>query len=135
MADGLVRLGERFKHKRDEMNLTLKEIENATSIRILYLQAIEEGRVGQFLSNVYALGFIRQYGAFLGFDMEKLTKEFPDAFRIAPEKQDFAYGIGTLEMRGNPQGGVRWMPNLLWVGGTVLVTLFAYLFAKMVGLL
>jgi cytoskeletal protein RodZ len=135
MADGLVRLGERFKQKRDEMNLSLKEIENATSIRILYLQAIEEGRVGQFLSTVYALGFIRQYGTFLGLDLEKLTKEFPDAFRLIPEKQEFAYGIGTLEMRGNPHGGVRWMPNLLWVGGTVLVTLFAYLFAKMVGLL
>lgn len=135
MGDGLVRLGERFRQRRDEMNLSLKEVENATSIRILYLQAIEEGRVNQFLSTVYALGFIRQYGAFLGLDLEKMLKEFPDVFRLAPEKQDFAYGIGTLEVRGNPQGGVRWMPNLLWVGGTVVVTLFAYLFAKMVGLL
>ena len=135
MADALLQLGERFKKKRDEMSLTLKEVENATSIRILYLQAIEEGRVSQFLSTVYALGFIRQYGNFLGLDLEKLTKEFPEAFRLAPEKQDFAYGIGTLEMRGNPQGGVRWVPNLLWVAGTIVVTIFAYLFAKMVGLL
>src|SRR4051812_38720556 len=98
MSDGLKKVGEKFRTKREEMSLTLKEIENATSIRILYLQAIEEGKVEHFLSTAYALGFIRQYGSFLGFDIEKLSKDYPDAFRFAPEKQDFAYGIGTLEM-------------------------------------
>ena len=133
MSDGLKKMGDKFRVKREEMSLTLKEIENATSIRILYLQAIEEGKVEHFLSTAYALGFIRQYGSFLGFDMDKLSKEHPDAFRLTPEKQDFAYGIGTLEMRGNPQGGIRWMPNLLWGGAIFLVCLCAYFLAKAVG--
>ena len=38
------KLGDLFRSKREEMSLTLKEVENATSIRMLYLQAIEEGR-------------------------------------------------------------------------------------------
>lgn len=134
MTDGLKMVGDKFRAKREEMSLTLKEIENATSIRILYLQAIEEGKVEHFLSTAYALGFIRQYGSFLGFDMEKVSKEFPEAFRLHPEKQDFAYGIGTLEMRGNPQGSVRWMPNLLWGGAIFLVAICAYFLAKAVGI-
>jgi len=134
MSDGLKKMGDKFRAKREEMSLSLKEIENATSIRILYLQAIEEGKVEHFLSTAYALGFIRQYGSFLGFDMEKIAKEHPDAFRLAPEKQDFAYGIGTLEMRGSPHGGIRWMPNLLWGGAIFVVGLCAYFLAKAVGI-
>jgi len=133
MSDALKKMGEKFRQKREEMNLTLKEVENATSIRMLYLQAIEEGRVGQFLGAVYALGFIRQYAGFLGFDAEKLSKEHPEAFRLTPEKQDFAYGIGTLEMRGSPHGGIRWMPNLLWGSAILLVGICAWFFARALG--
>jgi cytoskeletal protein RodZ len=134
MSEGLKKLGEKLRGKREEMNLSLKEVENATSIRTMYLQAIEEGKVEHFLSNVYALGFIRQYANFLGFEQEKLSKEFPDAMRLPPEKQDFAYGIGTLEMRGSPHGGVRWMPNLVWGGLFLIVAICAWYFAKFVGI-
>ena len=133
MAEGMKKMGDAFRAKREEMSLSLKEVENATSIRTTYLQAIEEGRIGHFLSTVYALGFIRQYAHFLGFEHEKLNKEFPDAFRLPPEKQDFAYGIGTLEMRGSPHGGVRWIPNLIWGVGFVAIAIAAWYFAKFVG--
>lgn len=134
MSEGLKKLGEKFRAKREEMTLSLKEVENATSIRTTYLQAIEEGRIEHFISNVYALGFIRQYANFLGIEHEKLTKEFPEAMRLPPEKQDFAYGIGTLEMRGSPNGGVRWVPNLIWGGLFLIVGICAWYFAKFVGI-
>ncbi|MBF8263891.1 MAG: hypothetical protein HW387_1556 [Parachlamydiales bacterium] len=133
MSEGLKKMGDVFRLKREEMNLSLKEVENATSIRMIYIQAIEEGRVAHFISNAYALGFIRQYANFLGFDGEKMLKENPEAFRLPAEKQDFAYGIGTLEMRGAPHGGVRWMPNLLWGGAFVLMVIAAWYFAKFLG--
>ncbi|PIS02824.1 MAG: helix-turn-helix domain-containing protein [Chlamydiae bacterium CG10_big_fil_rev_8_21_14_0_10_42_34] len=135
MSEGLKKMGETFRSKREEMSLSLKEVENATSIRMIYLQAIEEGRVGHFLSNVYALGFIRQYASFLGIESDKLAKEFPEALRLPPEKQDFSYGIGTLEMRGSPHGGVRWIPNLIWGSLIVVMAICAWYFAKFVGLL
>jgi cytoskeletal protein RodZ len=126
-------LGTLLRTKREEMHLSLKEVENATSIRMVYLQAIEEGRVQQFLSAVYALGFIRQYANFLGFEPENLSKQYPDAFRLPIEKQDFAYGIGTLEMRGNPHGGIRWMPNLIWGSSFILLLTGAWFFGKWIG--
>jgi len=133
MTEALKNLGTSLRVKREELNLTLKEVENATSIRTLYLQAIEDGRVNHFISNAYAMGFIRQYANFLGLDNEVLVKDHPEAFRQPVEKQDFAYGIGTLEVRGSPHGGVRWMPNLLWGGAFVLIAVAAWYFAKFLG--
>ena len=127
------KLGDLFRSKREEMSLTLKEVENATSIRMLYLQAIEEGRAHQFLSSVYTLGFMRQYAQFLGLEPDKLSKEYPEAFRLPPEKQDFAYGIGTLESRGNPHGGIRWVPNLMWGAIFLLIVIAAWYFGKWIG--
>lgn len=135
MSEGLKKMGEKFRTKREEMNLSLKEVENATSIRMPYLQAIEEGKIGHFISTAYAAGFIRQYASFLGYEVEKLNKEFPDALRLPPEKQDFAYGIGTLEMRGSPHGGVRWVPNLMWGALFIVVVIAAWYFARAVGIL
>ena len=127
-------IGEIFRLKREEMHLSFKEIENATSIRISYLQAIEEGRITHCLSSAYALGFTRQYASFLGIDAEQLAREYPDSFRLPQEKQDFAYGIGTLEMRSSPQAAGRWMPNVVWGIGFVALLFATWYFARFMGL-
>ena len=133
MTTEMKSMGELFKNKREEMNLSLKEVENATSIRMMYLQAIEEGHVDKFLSSVYALGFVKQYAGFLGFDHEKIVKEFPKALAPRQEKQEFAYGLGTLEVRGSSHGRVKWLPNLMWAGVSAAAIFAAYLFAKLLG--
>jgi cytoskeletal protein RodZ len=122
-------IGNVFKQRRKEMNLSLKEVENGTSIRLSYLQAIEEGEVNKLISPVYAQGFVKQYAAFLGVDGDRIIKENPEVF-IRPDAQEFAYGIGTLEMRGNPGGGVKWVPNILWIIGFILLLLIAWYAAK-----
>ena len=134
MNEKMQKIGEMFKAKREEMNLSLKEIENATSIRTTYLQAIEEGRITKFLSYVYAFGFVRQYASFLGFDGEKLVKDNPDVFRLAPEKQEFAYGIGTLDMRSSPHKGGKIVPNLIWIGLTIIILIIAWYFTRFLGI-
>ncbi len=135
MNDEIKRIGSLLKTRRKELNLTLKEIENATSIRTGYLEAIEEGMIQQFISGVYAVGFFKQYAAFLGFDAEKMIREHPIAFRMPPEKHEFTYGIGTLEVRGSMGGGVKWLPNLIWASVAALVLVLAWYLAKYVGIL
>ena len=135
MNEEMQKLGGLFKSKRKELNLSLKEVENATSIRISHLESIEEGKDDEFLSPVYMLGFMRQYAAFLGMDGEKLIEENPEAMKLSQEKQDFAYGIGTLEMRGSMGGGVKWLPNLIWAVVTVVILAGAYYFAKYLGVI
>ncbi|QVL54876.1 MAG: helix-turn-helix domain-containing protein [Simkaniaceae bacterium] len=135
MKDEMKKFGELFKSKRKELNLSLKEVENATSIRVNHLESIEEGKDEAFLSPVYMLGFMRQYATFLGLDGDKLLEENPEAFKLTQDKQDFAYGIGTLEVRGSMGGGVKWLPNLIWASVTVLVIVGAYYLAKYLGVI
>lgn len=135
MKDEMKKFGELFKSKRKELNLSLKEVENATSIRVNHLESIEEGKGDDFLSPVYMLGFMRQYATFLGLDGDKLLEENPEAVKLTQDKQDFAYGIGTLEVRGSMGGGVKWLPNLIWASVTVVVIVGAYYLAKYLGVI
>jgi cytoskeletal protein RodZ len=121
--------GELFKGRREEMNLSLKEIENATSIRTGYLQAIEDGDMKKLISPIYAQGFVKQYATFLGLDGEEIIKKNPEFFTLLASPE-FSYGIGTLEMRGNPGSGIKWLPNVLWVSVFIFLFVVAYFMAK-----
>lgn len=125
-------IGEMLRDQRKEMNLSLKEAENATSIRISYLQALEDGEMSKLISPIYAQGFFKQYACFLGLDGEHIVREHPEIFNRA-ETQEFAYGIGTLETRGNPGAGVKWFPNALWIFAFLVVLLISWYMAKFVG--
>lgn len=114
ILDEMKEIGDTFKKRRKELNLSLKEVENATSIRMAYLQSIEEGEVGKLISPIYAQGFVKQYANFLGVDGEAIIREHPEIF-TRKENQDFAYGIGTLEMRGNPGANLKWIPSVVWI--------------------
>jgi len=135
MSQDIKQIGELFKSKRKELNLSLKEVENATSIRTGYIEAIEEGEKDQFLSPVYMLGFLRQYANFLGMDGDQIIRENQDAFAEAITKHDFAYGIGTLEVRGSLGGGVKWFPNLVWAALSVAILVLAYYVSKYLGII
>ena len=134
IREELTQIGELFKQRRKELNLSLKEIENATSIRMTYLQAIEDGEIHKLNSPVYAQGFVRQYASFLGIDGEKIVRDNPEVF-LRTEAQEFAYGIGTLEVRGNPGAGVKWFPNAIWISAFVLLIITAWFTARYFGVL
>ncbi len=128
------KVGEILKIKRMEKNLSLKEVEGATSIRANYIEAIEDGSVNKFLTTVYIYGFMRQYAKFLELDIEKLARDFPEAFKMPHENHEFAYGIGTLEKRGAVSAN-KWKSYFLWVVGIALVLYSAYFLAKLLGVL
>jgi cytoskeletal protein RodZ len=126
--------GDLLRQKRKELNVSLKEAENATSIRTAYLQALEEGEMNKLISPIYAQGFFKQYASFLGIDGEKIVREHPGMFSKL-ETQEFDYGIGTLEVRGQPGGGVRWFPNSMWVIIFVCALVAAWYFAHFLGVM
>ncbi|MBM3197693.1 MAG: helix-turn-helix domain-containing protein [Chlamydiae bacterium] len=135
MNEDVKRVGVLFKAKRKDRNLSLKEVENSTSIRTGYIEAIEEGTIYQQVSGVYAVGFMKQYANFLGMDFDVMARESPQAFKIPQEKYDFDYGIGTLEVRGSAGGGVRWLPSLFWAMTAAIVLGLAWMLAKYLGVI
>jgi cytoskeleton protein RodZ len=64
----------RLAHKRE-----LDEIADELRIRPNYLRAIEEGRYGDLPGSTYALGFVRAYADYLGFDVNEAARRFKTA--------------------------------------------------------
>ncbi len=135
MNNDAVSLGALIRARREEKKLSLKEVENSTSIRSHYLQAIEEGRVCELISGVYGLGFMRQYIQFLGLSLEEFLEQYPGAFRVPKESHDFTYGLGTLEPRTSSHERSKWLPNAVWVLVSGAVLTVAYFVAKHVGVI
>lgn len=127
MKESMTTIGKQLAARRTELNLSLKEAQNATSIQLIHLQALEDGEHEKLISPIYAQGFLKQYARFLGLDGEKIVRDHPEVFQ-ARFKQEFDYGIGTVEKRGSPGSSVKWFPNLLWaigIGATLAVAYFA----------
>lgn len=122
------KLGDTLKECRTEKNISLKEAATATSIRMAYLQAIEEGDIQKLPSPVYAQGFVKQYANYLGIDGDSIVRENPEYFK-KPNQQEFNYGIGTLEMRNNPGSAVKGLPNAMWIAVFAIILLAAWYLA------
>jgi len=72
-------VGEILRAEREKQGLTVKDIEKATSIRALYIQAIEDGKYDVLPGEVYLKGFMRNYASFLGLDAQHIL----DAYRAS----------------------------------------------------
>jgi cytoskeletal protein RodZ len=137
MQAELMELGDILKRRREERNLSLKEVENATSIRLSYLDSIEQGHLGKLISPVYAQGFIKKYAAYLEMDGDQLISRYPTVQRILTEKradQDNLSFLSEIEIRGSHGSDVKWLPNLIWIGGSALCLLAVWSLAKYLGL-
>jgi len=134
MSSDLQTLGQEFASKREELKISLKEVESATSIRRSYLEAIEAGQMDRLISPVYAQGFVRQYAAYLGIDGDRIISEHSEVFK-KPIQQEFFYGIGGLEKRSHSGTGVRSLPNIVWAMAFGGVLIAAYFFARALELL
>ncbi len=67
-------VGELLQTERINKGLSLKDIENAINIRVLYLDAIEKGDYHIIPGEVYLKGFIRNYANFLGLNGPELVE-------------------------------------------------------------
>ena len=75
------KVGELLRDERERQGITLRDIEAATSIRIRYLQAIENSDYSALPGNVYAKGFVRNYAITLGLD----ETEFVSMYKLELE--------------------------------------------------
>jgi len=65
-------LGEKLKTARNEKGLSIDQISRDTNISIRYLEALESENFSVFPGEPYLIGFIKNYGAYLDLDIQKL---------------------------------------------------------------
>ncbi|MBQ1509465.1 MAG: helix-turn-helix domain-containing protein [Selenomonadaceae bacterium] len=69
-------IGDILRQERERQNLTVKDIEQGTSIRALYIEAIENGEYQTLPGEVYTKGFIRNYANFLKLDADDCVRRY-----------------------------------------------------------
>lgn len=69
-------IGRRLKAKREELGLTVDQVQAETKIRRRYLEALEAGKEGPIPGDVYVKGFLRFYANFLGLDGQAMVAEY-----------------------------------------------------------
>ena len=97
-------IGETLRRERERQKLSLKDIEQGTSIRSAYIEAIETGEYDKLPGEVYAKGFIKNYANFLNLNSEALVKEFIG--EIAPpvvEAEDVSVKNSVVETVETPK--------------------------------
>jgi len=68
-------IGQRLKKAREYRNLTLEKVEEATHIRVQFLQALEADDFSAMPSPVQARGFLRNYAQYLELDLDQMVEE------------------------------------------------------------
>ena len=71
----------------------LSQVADALRIRLIYLQAIEDGRFADLPGATYALGFVRTYASHLGLDVEEVIRRLRAETEIETAKPDLSFPI------------------------------------------
>ena len=81
-------LGKQLQAVREEKELSLEEVAEATRIPGNYLQALEADKYNEFTSDVHARGFLRNYATFLGLDPEEVARKYDQSRGILHGKTE-----------------------------------------------
>lgn len=68
-------VGARLRRRREELGLTLPELESRTRVRLAFLQSLEEDRFDGFPGDAYLFGFLKSYAEALGLPAAELMAE------------------------------------------------------------
>ena len=92
-------IGDLLRRERERQNLSIKDIEKATSIRALYIDAIEKGEYKTLPGEVYAKGFVRNYANYLKLNANEIVNAFNEEMHPQEELQEAAGSSSAEEAR------------------------------------
>lgn len=112
---GASRVGAEMRAARQRLGWKLPDVAATMRIRLPYLEAIEDGRLGDLPGNAYAMGFLRSYATFLGLDAAEVARRFRAEAQDVDRKPVLAFPAPVPE-RGVPAGAVVLLGVLIAVG-------------------
>src|SRR5262245_35121546 len=68
--------GEQLRRERELRGIGLREIADATTISVRFLQALEQDRLDVLPGGLFPRAFVKQYAKYLGLDADRLVEEF-----------------------------------------------------------
>ena len=99
---------------RERLGRTLPEMAQYLRIRLPFLAAIEQGRLGELPGSAYALAFLRTYATALGLDADEVLRRFKAEAAAIDRKTSLAFPAPLAE-RGLPTGALMLLALVLVV--------------------
>jgi len=115
-------IGETLRKERENKGLSIKDVEAATSIRALYINAIEENNFKIVPGEVYLKGFIRNYANFLdlnGQNMVDLYRQQQTSAatpQVSSENATHSTEVAPATTTANSGKNIKWI-----IGGLATV--------------
>jgi len=81
-------IGSTLKKARAQRKLSLAEVEEATKIRLKYLQAMEDNNFSLLPPGMYGSAFLRTYARYLALDADELVAAYKEAAGMAQAPTD-----------------------------------------------
>ncbi len=115
-ALGASRVGAELRAARLRLGWSLVEVAQGLRIRLPFLEAIEDGRIGDLPGAAYAVGFVRTYAQSLGLDPDEVARRFRAEAHEVNRKTELTFPAPVPE-RGVPAGAVVLLGLVLAIGG------------------
>ncbi|MBT7759698.1 MAG: hypothetical protein HN732_20375, partial [Rhodospirillaceae bacterium] len=77
-------VGTQLRAERERRQASLADIAGILRIQQAHLSALEEGRTDDLPGPTYAIGFLRTYSEFLGFDGDEIIRQFKREATLVP---------------------------------------------------
>lgn len=116
--NGSASLGAVLRARREELGLSLADVEAWLRIRIIYLEALETGDIAILPGTAYAVGFLRTYADALGLDGTAMVSRFRQGSPASVERAPQLSFPQPVSDRSVPLG--------LWVGVGLIAVVAAY---------
>ncbi len=126
-------IGEQLRKQREQLNLSLDDIERFTNIRSFYLNALEKGEFDQLPSIVQGKGMLSNYSNFLNLDSESILLLFADGLQTkrneqyAPQRLDSQYQQKVNQPNITSPNWRRFISADLMIVGTLIIALFIFI--------
>jgi transcriptional regulator with XRE-family HTH domain len=123
-------IGQRLQEAREQLGLTLDEVERGTRIRTYHLEAMERGEFESLPSPVQARGFLHNYAEFLGLDSDALLLQFANNLQSQRKQQNANVIYGepatrpSVEVRSSRS---RWLSSDIFVAGGITLIILVML--------
>ncbi len=115
---GAARVGAELRAARQRLGWNLPDVANGLRIRLVYLEAIEEGHLSELPGNAYAMGFVRTYANSLGLDPDEVARRFRAEAQEVTQKTRLSFPA-PVPQRGVPAGAVILLGVLILAGAYV----------------
>ncbi len=76
-----------LRERREELGLSLADIQKTTKVRSKWLVALEDGDEAAFPAEVYLKGFLRSYAEAVGLDGLALVQDWAERRRLEEESE------------------------------------------------